>query len=1089
MKYRLGIDLGSTSLGWCVLELDENNDIKRAVNAGVRIFSDGRNEKDHTPLAVIRREARGIRINRDRYKKRRARLLSLFIENGLMPKDEKERKKLQLLNPYELRAKGIKNKISLYELGRALFHINQRRGFKSNRKSDGRQKDEKGKIKDAADRLKKELKERGYETIGEFFYSRLQKGETTRVRLTEKGYEIYPLREMYEHEVETLLNFQKKYHKELNDKLIKEIQYTIFFQRDLKPQEPGFCEFEEGKKRLAKAHPLFQEFRIEQEVNNLETDGKTGEYLSFEQRQKIKDILNSCKIKPNKSNMEISFASIKKAIGLPKNAKFNYESEKRKGLKCNTTNYYLSDEDAFGADWFNMAEEERFKVAEMITSSAKDYEVIEWLKKNYKLAEEKAANITDAFLEEGYGSLSKEAIIKILPYLKEGLLYPDACEKAGYHHSDRRPKKILEQLPYYGEVMPNKVIGGTKNPADKNNPEKYFGKINNPSVHIALNQLRKVVNALIKKYGHPEQIAFELARELKSGTKGLKELEKEQVKNQKENEKIDKILKENGLPCNSENRLRYKLWEELGEKPVDRRCVFTGKQISFKDIWSDKFEIEHLLPFSRTYDDSRSNKTLSSREANRIKGNRTPYEAFGESKEWEEIMKRVQKLPENKRWRFSKDAMQKYEKDGGPIARLLNDTRYMSRVGKEYLSHICDADQVYAIPGQLTGLLRGVWGLNSMKEKSDSEIYRADHRHHAIDAFVVGCTTRGMLKTASECADWAEKAGGEYEGRRKLLKKKFLPFASFEGKGREEFEKIVENIVVSYKPDHKGAEKAVKIHSTTGALHQETAYGPAKVKAKKKGCIAVTNRIDIKSVEEKDLENIADKNIAKALAKILKIEDKEKKAQALEKFSKENKIKKVKCILEKDEDVMIPIYKTNKNGKKEEKPYKYYQGGNNYCMDIYCLRPDDKKYPKDAGKWKGEVISNFSVHQPDFQPQWRKIHPTAKRVMRLFINDTVCLTFNRNEPEDEIPMGLKSFVSDAFAKNTGKEINMLFRVKKMSGSRVYLRPSFVSKEEGDKLSWGPSAQGLFERKARKVYVNEIGEYKDPGFVDVWEKKK
>jgi CRISPR-associated endonuclease Csn1 len=1009
--------------------------------------------------------------------------MDILIESGLMPDNETERKRLEILNPYELRAKGTNGKISLHEFGRVLFHIDQRRGFKSNRKSDKSDKDEKGKIAEASKRLSEELNQRGFKTLGEYLYDVLKKGESVRVKMVEDKYNIYPLRSMYEKEFEVLWNEQTKYYSNLTEKLKLKIKDTIFFQRDLLPQEAGFCEFEEGEHRLAKAHPLFQDFRIEQEVNTLEVLSPQGEFLSEEQRNTIKQILKTCSIPPDKGRMEITFSKLKKAINLNKKVKFNLESEKRKGLKCHTSNYIMSGQGNFESAWYEKDDNERYEIIELLISDKKDNEIKEWLKNKFGFDDERAEKIMHAYLEEGFGSLSKKAIEKILPFLKQMMLYPAACKEAGYNHSDNRPDKTLKFLPYYGEVLKNKVIGGKNDPKFKDYPEKFYGKINNPSVHIALNQLRKVVNALIKKYGPLEEIALEMARDLKVGTKGLQEIEKEQSANQRENERIDSILEKQGLPINGENRLRYKLWEELAEKPQNRRCVFSGEQISMKDVWSDKFEIEHLLPFSRTYDDARSNKTLSSRKSNRLKGNKTPYEAFGNSTIWKEILERVEKLPDNKKWRFGKEAMEKYEKDGGAIARMLNDTRYMAKTAKEYLGYVCEPNNVYAIPGQLTAILRNVWGLNYLKDKDNPEAYRADHRHHSIDAFVIGCTTRGMFQLASKCSDWADKAGGQHEGRKKLFKRRFEPFESYEEKGRDDFKEIVEKMVISYKPDHKNVELAKGIHSTTGQLHQETAYGPTDIKPKDKGCVVVSLRRDIKKIEEKHLDEIADKEIAKDIAKILKTEDKTKKESMLEKYGIENKISKVKCFIEKDKKILIPVYKKDKDGKKEEKPYKYYVGGNNYCMDIYCLRPDDKRDPKNAGKWMGEVISNFDAHQSGFEPEWRKKHPTAKRIMRLFINDTIVLTFTK---EETIPQGLRKFVLSKFDRSKKKEINIVFRIKKMTGKRVFIRPQLVAKENGDQLSWGPNASGLFERKGRRVSINELGEIHDPGFMPGWQ---
>lgn len=160
MDYILGLDLGATSLGWSVVELGSDGVPLRLERMGVRIFSDGRDSKTKEPLAVARRTARGMRRRRDRYVMRRETLMNKLIKYGLMPENESERKALERLNPYELRVKGLDEKLPPYELGRALFHINQRRGFKSNRKTD-RKNDEAGAMKSAIKDLTEKMTESG----------------------------------------------------------------------------------------------------------------------------------------------------------------------------------------------------------------------------------------------------------------------------------------------------------------------------------------------------------------------------------------------------------------------------------------------------------------------------------------------------------------------------------------------------------------------------------------------------------------------------------------------------------------------------------------------------------------------------------------------------------------------------------------------------------------------------------------------------------------------------------------------------------------------------------------------------------------
>lgn len=187
LRYRLALDLGSTSLGWALFRLDVCNRPMAIIKAGVRIFSDGRNPKDGSSLAVTRRAARAMRRRRDRLLKRKARMQTKLVEHGFFPADAGERKALEQLNPYALRAKGLQEALTPGEFARALFHINQRRGFKSNRKADKKDNDS-GALKKAIGQLRQQIAEQGSRTVGEYLWARLQQGQGVRARYREKPY-------------------------------------------------------------------------------------------------------------------------------------------------------------------------------------------------------------------------------------------------------------------------------------------------------------------------------------------------------------------------------------------------------------------------------------------------------------------------------------------------------------------------------------------------------------------------------------------------------------------------------------------------------------------------------------------------------------------------------------------------------------------------------------------------------------------------------------------------------------------------------------------------------------------------------------
>ena len=209
--YRLGLDLGSNSIGWFVIWLDDNGKPCGLGPGGVRIFPDGRDPQSKASNAASRRVARGMRRRRDRYLKRRERLMEQLVVFGLMPADEAERKKLEECDPYELRAHALDRRLPLHHVGRALFHLNQRRGFRSNRKTDGGD-NETGPIKEAVANLGNALEAEGARTLGEFLWRRHRERRSVRVRntgtATKTAYDLYPSRVMLEEEFDAIWKAQ-----------------------------------------------------------------------------------------------------------------------------------------------------------------------------------------------------------------------------------------------------------------------------------------------------------------------------------------------------------------------------------------------------------------------------------------------------------------------------------------------------------------------------------------------------------------------------------------------------------------------------------------------------------------------------------------------------------------------------------------------------------------------------------------------------------------------------------------------------------------------------------------------------------------
>lgn len=938
IRYRLALDLGSTSLGWAMVRLKGNEPVA-LIKAGVRIFSDGRNPKDGSSLAVTRRAARAMRRRRDRLLKRKHRMMALLLKHEYFPADIIERKALELLNPYELRAKGLDKPLSPAEFARALFHINQRRGFRSNRKTDKKDNDS-GTLKTAISALRQQLDPSGADnkarTVGELLWRRMQAGDGVRARYRErriekedgkaridKSYDLYIDRAMIEAEFDALWSKQAALNPTVFTETARaELKDCLLHQRPLKPVKPGRCTLEPNEERAPLALPSQQRFRIYQEVNNLRILNKDlrDETLTQAQRDELVNALER--------HSKRSFTQIKTLLKLPGTTQFNLEDVKRQELKGNSTSATLSKKEHFGPDWFGLPLDRQDAIVMRLLTEESEAALVVWLQEEFGFDETRAETIANAGLAEGYGSLSAKALSRILPALQaEVITYDKAVQAAGYEHhshiSHAATGEILPALPYYGEYLQRHVgfgSGGLDDP-----PEKCYGKIANPTVHIGLNQIRVVVNTLVKRYGHPSEVIIEVARDLKQSWEQRQEDQKQQTKNQERNERLradaTKILQIAPERVKHADIQKLILWEELSFDIAERRCPYSGVQIGARMALSDEVEIEHILPFSQTLDDSLNNKTLATRPANRVKGDRTPAQAREdfERQGWsyDAILQRAERMPRNKRYRFGPDGYEKWlREDKDFLARALNDTRHLSRVAREYLSLICPQG-TRVIPGRMTAMLRAKFGLNDILGLQ-GEKNRNDHRHHAVDACVIAVTDQGLLQRFAQAS-----ASAREKQLDKLVDSMPLPWTTY----REHVERAIHNIWVSHKPDH-GYE---------GALMEATAYG-----IRKDGTIKQKTKAD--GSEGREIKN---------LIRITELRQPER-------------------------------HGVDAAGKPL--PYIGYVGGSNYCIEITR---------GDKGKWEGEVISTFDAYQQVRQHGEQHLrHPTLSMsrkplIMRLIIGDSV----------------------------------------------------------------------------------------------------
>ncbi len=1005
-RWRLGIDLGSSSLGWVAVALSDDGDPTALIDWGVRIFPDGRESaaenKIGASLAVVRREARGMRRNRDRRQLRVRECSRLLHEFGLVPDIT--------ISPYFARSKAVNQEVNGGTLARALLHICKRRGFLSNRKADGGDSEDTQRKKEMG-ALKRYLQEKSI-TLGQFLYERIQMGKSIRFRgtppvtvlLDSEDHAAYPTRAMYMDEFITIRKMQGS--TILTDEQWDRIATAIFFQRPLKAQEPGKCTFEDAP-RASKHLLLSQEFRIVQEVNNLRynADG-TSHDLTQEQREKLYILLSSQK--------EVKFSRMRTVLKLGRESYFNLESERRKTLQGNETAALMRKKwNTHHADWDVLDSTTQKTIVHTILTT-NTYEEIVQANVDHKwgFTSELLEDLHNTHFSSSFTSLSEMAMQKMLPHLRQGKQYWEAAVAVygGHTAESFETGEVFEELPYYGKVLP-KSTAPIRNTPGADPDELEYGRIPNPSVHVALNQLRQVVNALLVRLGNPYEIHIELARDLKNSAKKRADIEKEIAKATKERNENKKLLEKCGITqCSAEDLIKVRLWKELAEAPVSdgtggmaRIDIFTGKTISLRQCMSDEVEVEHLLPFSRTYDDTMANKSITFRQVNKEKGNSTPAEyLYRKGRDaYEAALQRAQKqLKASKRWRFQSDAMEIFQRaaerslskeekeqyfegaDGAFIARQLKDTQYMARIAAQYLvPAVGTTHRVIPVNGRVTALLRGKWRLNFAKEKGTRQ-ERSDHRHHAVDALIVALTSRGIIKRIATASQEMQEKNQAYGA------KLYVPMPDWlaQAKRGELFEKYG-RIKVSYRQDH----------TCEGKFFQETAYGFLPESdphyGQGKGKFNAVTRRAVDKLKESEVEQIRDIHLRTVLQNLFAssvytpLEWKDKLAKLASEgviIGKQRQFIRRLRILVLNQSIR-PILSA---------PYKGYATDSLAFCDIWKV-PKTNKQKKFQGKF--EFIASY-VNYIDAKTYVNdksglfgkyKPHPAAKHCMRLYKNDMV----------------------------------------------------------------------------------------------------
>lgn len=800
-KTTLGLDLGTNSIGWALIEMSLEREPKSLIAAGVRIFQEAVDAKSKVPKNQARRTARAARRLIARRRMRKETLQNILVRADLLPPAAEERfhilRDLTAYDPYILRAKGLDMELTRYEFGRVLYHLCQRRGFESNRK---RPADDEGIVKTAIARLEEEICNTGSRTLGEFLSKRSSRRNR---REKSSNLALYTSRNMFIEEFAKLWKAQNNFNPELyTNQLREQIFRVLFFQRPLKLQKflVGRCSFEPSRKRAPKALLESQTFRILQTINDLTVKNpitREERSLTIEERHRLHERLEGVK--------QLSWARIRQLLELHQGETFNFESSGRDEILGNETNSIIRG--LLKERWKRMSvSEKEALITDKLTISNPEA-FLRRAQEYWQFETETAEKLANIELPLGYMNISHKAIMKLLPFLKQGKNYAQACAEAGYHHSTKAARQVVSLLgepPY----------------------------LRNPVVQKALYEARKVVNAIIRKFGLPSQINIEMAREMKLTKKQKERYQKQQKENKKRNKIVSQKLKtEFGIQNpRRDDILKYKLWEE--SKTL---CPYTGQTISREMLFSQYVDIEHIIPYSRCLDDSYMNKTLCMAGENRsVKHNSTPVEAYSANQErYLEILRRVEDLPSPKKSKFE----QKEVDTDGFVDRQLNDTRYICVEVKNYLLQL--GIPISVTKGGATADLRREWGLNSIlavdgKPKKN----RQDHRHHAIDAIVIALTSRTLFQRLSNLSGQSQ-AG--LSSRRLSVGTPWLSFL-------DEVGRIVREIRVSHAAQRRIA----------GQLHDETAYGKININGE---TYYVTRKPLNNQISNEELNSIVDHKV------------------------------------------------------------------------------------------------------------------------------------------------------------------------------------------------------------------------------------
>lgn len=745
--YGIGLDIGVASIGWATVALDEKAQPCGLIRLGSRVFKRAEQPKTGESLAAPRREARSMRRRLRRKALRKQDFYQLLEKNHLTGKEELSQLFAAggLEDIYALRTRALDEAVTPQEFARILLHLMQRRGFKSNRRADKSKED--GALLQAVTQNRLRMQENGYRTVGEMLY----KDQLFAACKRNKGenYLSTVSREEIANEAQLLFAAQcEKGRTWATPELEAEYLSILLRQRSFdqgpggnSPYRGGWiekigpCTLLPEEKRAFKNTYSFERFTLLQKINHIrvQESGQTRA-LSDEERQKVIDLAYRVETVPYarirkelKWPQEIRFTDVRYDVdAAPETAEKKYKLPVMKG--------YHALRKALGTQ---QPELPLWDDIITILASHRDEEVRE------KLLEEKGltAEQIEAVLGldfSGVGHISLKACQMLEPWLMQGLVYDKACEQAG--------------LNFHGHGNTEKT---SKLPASA--PE--LEDITSPVVRRAVSQTIKLINAIIREMGQsPVWIHIELARELSRTFEERRKDQKSMEDNAKQNERLMQEIRDTFHKLNptGQDLIKYRLWKEQ-----DGICAYSQQSIAAERLFEPGYaEVDHIMPYSISFDDSRSNKVLVMAAENRQKGNRLPLQYLqGERREKFIVWTKSQVRNYRKQKNLLRETLSDEEQKGFK-QRNLQDTQYMARFLLNYIrDHLAFANhpaagkqRVMALAGAVTSHLRKRWGLT--KVRADGDL------HHALDAAVIACATQGMVQQIS---GYYHRIEGEYQ--------------------------------------------------------------------------------------------------------------------------------------------------------------------------------------------------------------------------------------------------------------------------------------------------------------------------------------